>query len=114
MAGTSPGKRGRAAATISPRGLAGEEILEAFARVAGGEPGGARLFFIVVTLAPSHPDLLMQQALQALHHARVVLGDHLPDLDAGIEQARGGNDLIENPDAFGLLGSDDPAGVEQL
>src|SRR5690242_527971 len=94
--------------------LAAEEILEAFARMAGGEPGGARLFFIVVALAPAHAYLLVQQALQALHHASVVLGDHLPDLDARVEQTRRGNDLIEEPDALSLLGIDDPAGVEQL
>jgi len=61
-----------------------------------------------------HPDLLVQQALQALDHARIVLGDHLPHLDTGIQQSDRGNDLIEKTDALRLLGSDDPSGVEQL
>ena len=63
--------------------------------MAGGEPGGARLVFEVVAALPVEPHALVQEALDALHHARVVLGDHLPDLEAGTDQSRRGDDLID-------------------
>src|SRR6516225_5567413 len=64
--------------------LALEEVLEPLARVAGGEPGGAGILLGVEAVAPAHPDLFVQQALDALHHARVVLGDHLADFETAI------------------------------
>src|SRR5215475_4443968 len=103
------------AATIELRGsLAVEEISEAFARVAGEQPSCARLFLVVVALAPAHTDLLVQQALEALYHPRVVLGDHLPDLDAGISEARRRDDLVEETNALRLIGGDNANGIEQL
>jgi len=63
------------------------------ARVAGGEPGGAGVFLGIEAVAPAHPDLFVQQALNALHHARVVLGNHLSDFETVIEQACGRDDL---------------------
>ena len=56
----------------------------------------------------------MQQPLDALHHARIVLGDHLAHLDRRLAQLRRGHDLVQEPDALGFLGGDDAAGVEQL
>src|SRR5215471_6161512 len=114
MPGTSPGKTVRAAADGSARRLAVEEVLKSFARVAGVEPGRTRLFLVVVALAPIHADLLVQKALQALNHARIVLGNHLPVLDAGFEQPGRRNHLIEKADALGFLGIDEAPGVEQL
>src|SRR6202035_5976234 len=114
MPGTSPGVTSRAGASGSVWRLAAEKVLEAFAGMAGGKPGGARLFFIVVALAPVHPDLLVQQALDALDHAGIVFRDHLADFDTGIEQFPGRNDLGEEPDALRLLSIDYPSGVEEL
>src|SRR5215472_2375842 len=98
----------------SARRLAVEEVLKSFARVAGVEPGRARLFLIVVALAPIHADLLVEKPLDPLDHACIVLGNHLPDLDAGFEQPGRRNHLIEKADTLGFLGIDDASGVEQL
>src|SRR6516162_7357069 len=88
-----------------------EKVFEPLARVTGGEPGRARVFLGVEAVAPAHPDLLVQQALDALHHACVVLGDHLTDFETGVEQARRRDDLVQQTDALGLFRCDDAPGV---
>ena len=82
--------------------------------MAGGKPGGAGVFFGVETVAPAHPDLLVQQALDPLHHARIVLGDGLAHLERSVEEARGGNDQVQETDALGLFGRDDATGIKQF
>src|SRR6516162_2351870 len=82
--------------------LAIEKVLKPLARVAGGEPGGAGILLGVEAVAPAHPDLFVQQALDALHHARVVLGDRLSDFETRIQQACGWDDLVQQPDPLGL------------
>ena len=44
-----------------------------------------------------------KQALDALHHARVVLGDHLADLDRRSISFADGDDLVQQADALGFL-----------
>src|SRR6516165_12701652 len=74
--------------------LAAEEVLEPLARVTGSEPSGASVLFGVESVAPAHPDLLVQQALDTLHHAGVVLGDHLADFETGVDEPRRRDDLV--------------------
>ena len=94
--------------------LAIEEVFEPLARVAGGQPGGTRVFLGIEAVAPAHPDLVVQQPLDALHHARVVLGHHLSDFETGVDKPRGWDDLVQQTDTLCLFGGDNAPGVEEF
>lgn len=94
--------------------LTGKKIFDAFPRVRGGKPGGSGGLLIVKPLTPPHANVFVQEALDASHHAGIVVGYHPGHIKSSLTSQRCEAYLMQQAKAFGFLGYDFTSGIEEF